>query len=83
MAITYHDNLACFDGAVTVEEAEGLLAWLAAHPHGEADLADCTHCHAAILQLLMAARPAIGAAPKDSSLAGWLRSALPQMTHTP
>jgi hypothetical protein len=77
MSIEYHDNQARFSGAITVEEADGLLAWLAAHPHAEADLSACTHCHAAILQLLMAARPAISAAPLDAGLAGWLRAALP------
>lgn len=77
MTIDYHGNRARLDGAVTIEEAEGLLAWLAAQPDAEADLSGCTHCHAAILQLLMAARPAICAAPADAGLAGWLRAALP------
>jgi hypothetical protein len=62
---------------VTVEEAEGLLAWLLAQPGARVDLAGCTHCHAAVLQLLMAAAPRVAAWPDDAGLAAWLRPALP------
>ena len=42
---------------LSVEDAEGLLDWLIQHPRGRLDLADCTHGHAATLQVLMAAQP--------------------------
>ena len=82
MAITYEGDRARFSGAVTVEEAEDLLAWLcmAQPPRSqprELDLSACTHCHAAVLQLLMAARPAIAAPPADAGLAAWLDAACP------
>ncbi|GAB2838193.1 hypothetical protein GCM10027277_01310 [Pseudoduganella ginsengisoli] len=77
MTIEYQNNVARFTDTVTIEEADGLLAWLASHPDARADLADCTHCHAAILQLLMAARPVLAALPRDAGLAIWLGAALP------
>lgn len=76
MAITYTDQLAAFDGVVSVEEAEGLLQWRQAHPHGSVDLAACSHLHAADLQVLMAGAVNIVAWPRDDTLRGWLHSAL-------
>lgn len=63
---------------LSVEDAEGLLDWLIQHPRGRLDLADCTHVHAANLQVLMAAQPKIAAWPRHEALADWLRAALIQ-----
>lgn len=76
MPITYLKNVALFDATVGVEEAETLLAWLQTHPRGKADFAACTHLHAAPLQVLMAARPAVAAWPDDADLNAWLATAL-------
>lgn len=77
MAIAYSDTVATLTEIVSVEEAEGLLEWLQAHPGGAVDLAACTHLHAANLQVLMAARPKIAAWPADAALAAWLQTSLP------
>ena len=61
---------------LSVEEAETVLEWLIQHPHGQLDLADCTHVHAASLQVLLAARPTIAAWPRHDALADWLQAAL-------
>lgn len=76
MAIHYQKNRAIFDGNVSVEEAEDLLQWRQSHPDGEVDLADCTHLHAAVLQVLMAAPVAVPAWPQNEDLTVWLRAAL-------
>jgi len=77
MAIEYEDQTARLSGFIGVEDAEGLLDWLQSHPKGCVDLADCAHLHAANLQVLMAAAPAIAAWPAEADLAAWLGSALP------
>ena len=77
MAITYHENAATCLGVVSVEDAEPLLAWLVEHQSATVNLAACTHLHAAALQVLMAAGPAVCAWPANEGLAAWLASALP------
>ena len=76
MPVEYSKKTARFTEVVSVEEAEGLLEWLQGQKNPQIDLAACTHLHAANLQVLMAARPAIVGWPKDESLARWLRNAL-------
>ncbi len=76
MAIEFRKNLALFRDVVSVEEAEPLLEWLQKKPAGRVDLADCTHLHAANLQVLMAACASVKAWPKDPFFADWLRAAL-------
>jgi hypothetical protein len=74
MPIEYKKNTARFIGFVSVEEAEALLEWLQRQKRPQVDLAACTHLHAANLQVLMAARPAISDWPADENLAQWLRN---------
>lgn len=77
MAIEYQRRTARFHDIVGVEEAEVLLEWLQKQPKGRIDLSACTHLHAANLQVLMAAKPVIGAWPKNANLRVLLKSALP------
>lgn len=76
MAIEYGTESACLRETVSVQEAEGLLSWLQAHPEGRLDLAACTHLHPANLQVMMAAKVRVAAWPTDAKLAAWLQSAL-------
>lgn len=76
MAITYKKNMAVFEGAISVEEAEDLLEWFQKTPKARADFSACTHLHAADLQVLMAASPPVAAWPQDEHLKIWLQSAL-------
>jgi hypothetical protein len=76
MPIEYKKSLATFSDVVSVEDAEGLLEWLQKKSSGRADLSGCTHMHPANLQVLMAAKTAISAWPKDAVLAAWLKDAL-------
>jgi hypothetical protein len=76
MTILYKRNVAVFDGAVSVEDAEDLLQWMQKHPKAKGDFSDCTHIHLANLQVLMAARIQVAAWPKDDNLTTWLHAAL-------
>jgi hypothetical protein len=76
MSIQYQKKIAIFQETIGVEEAEGLLEWLLKNPKGRVNLANCQHLHAANLQVLMAAKPAVAAWPRDISLRAWLESAL-------
>lgn len=76
MGIEYKKTIACLIDYISVEEAEGLLEWLQRQKKPKVDLSACTHLHAAVLQVLMAARPTIAAWAEDADLSAWLRSAL-------
>lgn len=76
MTIAFKRNTVILTEAVSVEDAESLLQWLQAHPRAKADLARCTHLHAANLQVLMAARVPVCAWPQDQDLKTWLQAAI-------
>jgi hypothetical protein len=76
MAITYKKNMAVFEGAISVEDAEGLLTWLQKTPKARVDFSACTHLHASNLQVLMAAKLSVASWPLDNDLKTWLLSAL-------
>ncbi|MTW21422.1 hypothetical protein [Allochromatium palmeri] len=78
MPIDVSDSVLVARELLSVEDAESVLDWLIQHPHGQIDLADCNHVHAANFQVLMAARPKIAAWPQRETLADWLRAALIQ-----
>lgn len=75
MSVRYLKKYAALEDVVTVEEAEGLSAWLLDHPRPAVHLAKCTHLHSAALQVLLALRPALVAAPPDPVLAALLSDA--------
>jgi hypothetical protein len=76
MPLSLEENLAVFDGAVSVEQAEALLAWAQKYPNGRAELSNCAHLHAAVLQVLLAAHIKVERWPTDESLGAWLKAAL-------
>ena len=76
MPIEFKKNRLVFRDAVQVEEAEALLEALQKKPTTQVDLAACTHLHAAVLQVLMAARPFIDKWPQDPELRTWLETVL-------
>ncbi|MBK1838130.1 hypothetical protein JHL17_11970 [Azospirillum sp. YIM B02556] len=69
MPIRYDADLACFEAACTVEDTLPLAEWLEATAAPRVDLSACTELHTALLQLLLAARPAVTAGPEDAFLA--------------
>lgn len=76
MAIEYKKSLAIFSGDVSVEEAEGLLDFFVKNPKGKINISDCTHIHAANLQVLMVVKPIVAHEAKDMDLQTWLHVAL-------
>ena len=76
MPLILRDDTARLDGACTVEEAEPLAAFLRDTPGAAVDLSACVALHAALAQVLLAARPRIAAPPPDPILAAALAAAL-------
>ncbi len=72
MAIRYLKKHAALEGYVTVEEAEALANWLREQPGRAVHLGRCEQVHGAVLQVLLALRPRIAAAPAEP----WLAQAL-------
>lgn len=78
MPIAYARNVARFEGECTVEEALDLAEWLRGPGRRKkVDLAACTHLHAALLQTLLALRPAVAAPFADPALGRWIQPLLP------
>lgn len=71
MPIAFQDRLAVFHEVVEAIDAEPLWAWMVQGP-AQVDLRTCTHLHAAVLQVLLAARPGIVAWPDDPELRQWM-----------
>ena len=72
MGIRYLKKHAVFEGHVRVDDAEALAQWLQAQRTPAVHLGQCEHVHAAVLQVLLACRPKLVAAPPGR----WLAQAL-------
>ncbi len=72
MAIRYLKKHAALEGSVGADDAEALAAWLRDQPLPAVHLGKCEQVHAAVLQVLLALRPRIVAAPAER----WLAAAL-------
>lgn len=76
MSVEYKKKSVQLIDDVSVDDAEALLQWLQVNPKATINLSRCTHVHAAVLQVLMAAGMTVTSWPQDSQLDGWLRPAL-------
>lgn len=72
MPLTFTATTVHFTDICTVEDALPLLEFLKGGDAREVDLSACTYLHTALLQLLLAARPAMAAPPADPCLARWV-----------
>ena len=72
MTIRYLKKHAALEGVVSVEDAETLAQWLLMQTVPAVHLGKCEHLHSAVLQVLLALRPKLVAAPADP----WLAAAL-------
>jgi hypothetical protein len=68
MSITYLKSLARLEGHVGAEDAEALLTWLRAAKRRSVDLSACQSLHTAVLQTLLAVRPALKSPPPGAAL---------------
>ncbi|MDT7835970.1 hypothetical protein [Aquabacterium sp. OR-4] len=75
MPIRFNKKQAMLDGFVTVEDAEALSNWLRDGSGRAVHLGQCAQVHGAVLQVLMALKPRLAAAPADAHLAATLHGA--------
>ncbi|WP_159992974.1 hypothetical protein [Roseomonas sp. 18066] len=69
MTVGVEDGRLFLAGDCGVEEAETFLSALQQHPGIAVDLAAVGTLHTALLQVLLAFRPPLAAAPRDAALA--------------
>jgi hypothetical protein len=72
MGIRYTRTHAALEGDIAVDDAEALAHWLRAQRRPAVALKAVGHVHSAVLQVLLALRPALRSEPTDR----WLRAAL-------
>ena len=75
MTIRYLKKHAVLEGIVGVDDAESLAQWLRQQAAPAVHLGKCEHVHGAVLQVLLALRPKLAAAPADPFLAAALQAA--------
>ena len=68
------DGSVVLDGNCPVEEAEALLQMLQATPAAPLDWTQCSHLHTAVLQVVLAARPALIGPCGDRWIEQWVAS---------
>ena len=73
---TAERELIVLEGKCPSEEAEMLLQRLLAAPEAVVDLQRCESLHAAVIQVLLAAEPALRLPPADTAVGNWLRAVL-------
>jgi hypothetical protein len=77
MPMDLSDTAAVLVGVCEVAEAETLLAWLQAHPQGPVDVSGCEHAHTALVQVLIAARPAVTGGSGGADAPAWVEALRP------
>jgi hypothetical protein len=73
MSITYRKTGAVFTEFIAVDEAEPLLEWLQKRKSAKIDFGECTHVHASVVQVLLAAGAQVSVWPQDEDLKMWLQ----------
>lgn len=68
MPVVIDGAVARIEDTARVEEAEALVSFLESNSAHQIDLGACRHMHAAVLQVLLAYRPAYVALPPDPVL---------------
>jgi hypothetical protein len=71
------DGIIVLESSCPVEDAEPLLQLLQATPDAKCDWTKCTHLHSAVVQVLLAARPAFIGPCADPWIERWLAASLP------
>lgn len=72
MPITFNETEAVFTGECKVADADSLYEWLQKYPEGKVRMGQCTHFHAALLQVLMAVKATIVEPPENLLLRRWI-----------
>lgn len=72
MTVRLSDGIIVLEGNCPVDEAEALLDLLLAHPNAPVDWNACAQLHSSLVQVLLAARPAVLGAPESEFLRRWV-----------
>ncbi len=72
MSVRLDGNIVVLEGRCHVEDAEPLCAWLQADRNRIVSISGAEHLHAAVVQLLMALRPAIQGSSQDPFIRDWI-----------
>jgi hypothetical protein len=75
------DGTIVLDGRCPVEDAEPLLELLQATPAAPFDWSQCTYLHTAVLQVILAARPAPSAPCGDAWVRQWVEISESSVAH--
>jgi len=78
MPIRYNDQTAVMDGVCTIEEVEGLIAFLERTPRASVSMSACEHVHTAILQVLLGHRVTLVGDVPSPFLWKWVAPLLPR-----
>ncbi len=70
------DGIVLLEGDCSLEDAEPLLRLLAEAPTPPVDWRNCETAHAAVIQVLLAARPVLNGPPRGLFLSGLVEPAL-------
>ncbi|WP_414475349.1 hypothetical protein [Microvirga sp. M2] len=76
MSVRLDGDVIVLEGPCRVEDAEPLLGYLQADRSRIVDLTEAEHLHAAVLQILMALRPALRGSGRNSFMRDWITPAL-------
>ncbi|MBT9382851.1 hypothetical protein KM176_03165 [Pseudooceanicola sp. CBS1P-1] len=80
MPLELTEDRAVLHGHAEITEAEDLLAWLRRTPAPRVDVSGCGSAHLAVLQVLLALRPALDGIGNAQDWRGFLAAARPQET---
>jgi hypothetical protein len=72
MSVRLEGNVVLLEGQCRVEDAELLLGWLQTEEQPVVDMSRAEHLHAAVLQVLLATKPALGGGCQDPFIAQWV-----------
>jgi hypothetical protein len=72
MTVRLSDRVIVLEGDCPVDEAEALLDLLLANPNAPVDWTACRQLHSSLVQVLLAARPAMLGVPESSFLQRWV-----------
>ena len=70
------DGTIVLEGRCPIEEAETLVRLLSLDPAAAVDWRACDHAHTAVVQILLAMRPATLGPPRTMFLRDWIEPAL-------
>ena len=82
MTVRVADNTVVLEGECSLEDADRLQQALLAHPEASVDWRKCSGAHTAVVQVLLAARPAVWGLPQGPALRRFVSPFIPSRDMT-